>query len=555
MRGEIMRNVILSSLAVLLLLVSPQAHSQSVFNGPESAVYDSIRDRYFISNADGRYISEIDSDQDTTVYYTGTTRLLGTVIVNDTLFVGATDRVLGFELDTDSLVISVLFSDAGELNDVAGDTSGFLYITDMAGTKVRKMRISDQTTSVIVSGLYWPNGILFDAESNSLLVCLFRSNAPILSISLDGSSVSTLITTPFSDLDGITEDNAGHIYVSSFSGNAVYGYNRTFTDPPVLISDGHAGSADIFFDRVNHILVVPNYYSNTVDFLDMDEDGDSLLNIDDNCPNDFNPDQSDCDSDGVGNVCDNCIDMQNPDQGDADGDGVGDYCDPDADSDGVLNEDDNCWLVQNPDQIDSDTDSLGDECDNCYLIYNPYQYDEDDDGEGDACEAEGLYIQCCLDMPQPHIDEPYSYQFWGVGGTPPYSWGRISGQLPVGLTLTSDGVISGTPIYEYTSVFRLAVEDDDGTKDYMWITMEVTEPPPPPYYCGDADGSEDVDIDDVVYVIQYIFASGPPPEPLEAGNADCSGGVDIDDVVYLINYVFSGGSAPCDPDGDGVPDC
>jgi hypothetical protein len=550
-----MRTVILTGLAVLLVLASPEAHSQVLFDGPESAVYDSIRDRYFISNADGRYIVEIDSNQDTTVYHTATTRLLGTVIVSDTLFVSATNKILGFELDTDSLVISTFISGAGELNDVTADTSGFLYITDKAGFKLYKMRISDQSVSVIVSWINEPNGILFDAQTNSLMVCSWGSNARIRSVSLDGSSVSVLITTPFANLDGITEDNAGNIYVSSFTGNAVYGYNRTFTDPPVLVSDGHDGSADIFFDRVNHILVVPNYYSDAVDFLDMDEDGDTLLNIDDNCPSVPNPDQIDSDSDGVGDICDNCIDTPNPGQGDANGNGIGDYCEPDADSDGILNEDDNCWLVSNADQLNSDTDNLGDECDNCYLIYNPYQYDEDDDGEGDACEAEGLFIQCCLDMPQPYLDEPYSYQFWGVGGTPPYSWGRMSGQLPVGLTLNSDGVISGTPTYEYTSVFHLVLEDDDGTKDYMWITMEVTELPPIPYYCGDADGSEDVDIDDAVYLIAYIFSGGPPPDPLETGDADCSGGVDIDDVVYLIDYIFSGGNSPCDTDGDNVPDC
>jgi len=73
--------------------------------------------------------------------------------------------------------------------------------------------------------------------------------------------------------------------------------------------------------------------------------------------------------------------------------------------------------------------------------------------------------------------------------------------------------------------------------------------------CGDADNSDAVDIDDVVYLISYIFSSGPAPEPLESGDADCSGDVDIDDVVYLIGYIFSGGNAPCDVDGDGEPDC
>jgi len=66
--------------------------------------------------------------------------------------------------------------------------------------------------------------------------------------------------------------------------------------------------------------------------------------------------------------------------------------------------------------------------------------------------------------------------------------------------------------------------------------------------CGDADGSGDVDIDDVVYLINYIFVNGPPPDPLCIGDADGSGDVDIDDVVYLINYIFVSGPAP-------VPDC
>lgn len=74
-------------------------------------------------------------------------------------------------------------------------------------------------------------------------------------------------------------------------------------------------------------------------------------------------------------------------------------------------------------------------------------------------------------------------------------------------------------------------------------------------YCGDVNGSSAVDIDDVVYLVAYIFSGGPAPTPLESGDADCSGDVDIDDVVYLIGYIFTGGNAPCDVDGDGIPDC
>jgi hypothetical protein len=89
--------------------------------------------------------------------------------------------------------------------------------------------------------------------------------------------------------------------------------------------------------------------------------------------------------------------------------------------------------------------------------------------------------------------------------------------------------------------------NDNGTDDL--IIQEAS------YVCGDATGEGAVDIDDVVFLIAYIFSGGPPPDPLESGNADCMSGVDIDDVVWLIAYIFSGGNAPCDTDGDEMPDC
>ncbi len=66
------------------------------------------------------------------------------------------------------------------------------------------------------------------------------------------------------------------------------------------------------------------------------------------------------------------------------------------------------------------------------------------------------------------------------------------------------------------------------------------------HLCGDANTSGAVDIDDAVYLINFIFAGGPAPEPMESGDVDCSGGVDIDDVVYLITFIFASGPPPCD---------
>lgn len=65
------------------------------------------------------------------------------------------------------------------------------------------------------------------------------------------------------------------------------------------------------------------------------------------------------------------------------------------------------------------------------------------------------------------------------------------------------------------------------------------------YVCGDPDQSNQIDITDSVYLINYIFGGGPSPLPFLSGDADNNNQVDITDAVYLINYIFGGGPAPC----------
>ncbi len=127
-----------------------------------------------------------------------------------------------------------------------------------------------------------------------------------------------------------------------------------------------------------------------------DPDHDGLGNQCDNCDSTFNPNQTDSDGDTWGSACDNCPDTANADQADADSDEVGDLCDncpsdantlqADPDGDDLGSPCDNCPEVSNADQSDGDADLMGDPCDNCPSDWNMDQADVDDDDRGNICD-------------------------------------------------------------------------------------------------------------------------------------------------------------------------
>ena len=61
---------------------------------------------------------------------------------------------------------------------------------------------------------------------------------------------------------------------------------------------------------------------------------------------------------------------------------------------------------------------------------------------------------------------------------------------------------------------------------------------------GDANGDDDINVADVVFLIAYVFGGGPAPDPPAAGDANCDGEPNVADTVFLINYIFSGGPGP-----------
>ncbi len=93
------------------------------------------------------------------------------------------------------------------------------------------------------------------------------------------------------------------------------------------------------------------------------------------------------------------------------------------------------------------------------------------------------------ELPPAELSTPYAATLEAVGGTPPYTWSITSGSLPPGLSLSSDGTITGTPTATGTFTFSLEVVDSLGASAQVTQSLEVTvETNVPGYVLGAADG-------------------------------------------------------------------
>ena len=70
----------------------------------------------------------------------------------------------------------------------------------------------------------------------------------------------------------------------------------------------------------------------------------------------------------------------------------------------------------------------------------------------------------------------YSVTITAVGGTAPYTFVVSSGTLPTGLTLTTAGVLSGTPTASGTPSFQIQATDPGGNSGFRTYTLDIGTP-------------------------------------------------------------------------------
>ena len=132
-------------------------------------------------------------------------------------------------------ILNVSIPGTVNCNDIVADNVGNLYVSSPTGNQILKIVIdTGEVIEFITSGLNTPNGMYYDEPNNRILFVSFRYNSPIQQIDLSDNSVSVITYPGLNDLDGITQDNDGNFYVSSWQQNRVYIFNSTFSEGPEI---------------------------------------------------------------------------------------------------------------------------------------------------------------------------------------------------------------------------------------------------------------------------------------------------------------------------------
>ncbi len=66
---------------------------------------------------------------------------------------------------------------------------------------------------------------------------------------------------------------------------------------------------------------------------------------------------------------------------------------------------------------------------------------------------------------------------------------------------------------------------------------------------GDANGDDNVNVSDMIFILRYLFPDGPPPVCGDAADVNDDGALNLSDSVFGLAWLFSGGPPPPPPGG------
>jgi hypothetical protein len=539
-------------------------YSQNLLSGPESVVYDSIYDRYLISNMNfPYYITAIDHDGSYSIFYSGLEWPHGMTIRDNILYVtsnvGSQGGIVGLDLNTGEIVFEHLSPAwfGGIYSNLTCDTSGNIYFGVF--NNIYRLNLGAEISYLLHSGFNIPNGIHFDCRNNRVLIPCEVFGTELFAISADDYSLST-IPVDYGRYSCITEDQMHNFYISAFWEGDIFRFDSDLSNRE-LISTGHNGPEAIYFNKLHSTLIVPNLLDNTIDFIPLDLD----LWCSPGVTVGWAPFEVAFEGGSVFDIESWIWDF---------GDGHGSYLSSPI------------HVFESPGLFDITLRAVTTAGDTLTRIYprhifnladslrlDDLVYSREDDLEAVIWARSSVPLEEILIPLEYSGDLNLVYDSFstvgcftdGFGGKDVIDNNPVSKRIA--FSLKSRG--AGSPMYSAPAegpAIKLYFHAIDATRNQQTtLVLDGYTPDFLPRFiangvdysplvgngsmtysftCGDANGDGGVNIGDAVYLINHIFNNGPAPGSSAAGDANCDSNVNIGDAVYLINHIFNNGPEP-----------
>ncbi len=277
-----MKRAVLISAFLIVLPKFVLAFTLSDFDTPDSVIIDPETGSYYVSNIvgdrlarDGNgYVSKITSNGNTLIrkYVGGKPEKpildapKGLLLAGRYLYVVDIDKLKVFDKQTAKPILTVDMAPYGatDLNDIAVDASGQLYVSDRSAGKIFSVNASKNYEVSLFSEdalLNEPNGLAVNPRTRNLMV-VTRETGKILE--LDASRRVHILKKGLRQLDGIDYDVEGNLYVASIENGEIYKipfYGRGALSTYISSLLGPTG---ISYDRKKYEIVVASSKSSTV---------------------------------------------------------------------------------------------------------------------------------------------------------------------------------------------------------------------------------------------------------------------------------------------------
>ncbi len=260
------------------------------FATPESVLHDEARDRYLVTNINGKpvdadnngFISELSPEGKVTTLKwieAGKNKVTlnapkGMAIVKDVLYVADLDTVRMFDAKSGAPKGEVKIAGATFLNDVAAADDGRIFVSDsgikmegseFVGTGTDAVWIIEKGKAKVLAKaaeLSRPNGLLVDGKT--VIVVPFGSNE-IYRLDEKGKKAD-MTKLPKGGFDGVAKLGDA-LLVSSWEGSAVYRGKLGGTFEVAL--PGLKAPADFGYDKKRGRVLVPRFMEDAVEAYDM----------------------------------------------------------------------------------------------------------------------------------------------------------------------------------------------------------------------------------------------------------------------------------------------